>query len=210
MELAESSAEPQMRRHSVRGWRLVLVACALALCIMLGIRTFIADVYYIPSDSMEPTYMPGDRVLVSKLSDSSHIHRGDIVVFDGAGSLSPYKLGDGFWNDPVKHTGQWLGLAPTETVYIKRVIALEGDTVSCCTDQGKITLNGEPLDEPYIYPQDSPSTTKFNVVVPRGRMWVMGDHRSVSVDSRSLLGAPGGGLIRTDKIIGTVDFRLHF
>lgn len=105
MELAESSAEPQMRRHSVRGWRLVLVACALALCIMLGIRTFIADVYYIPSDSMEPTYMPGDRVLVSKLSDSSHVHRGDIVVFDGTGSLSPYKSGDGFWNDPVNTPG---------------------------------------------------------------------------------------------------------
>ena len=210
MELAESSAEPKTRRHSKRGWRLILIACTIAVCIVVGIRTFIADIYYIPSNSMEPAYSPGDRIIVSKLSDTSQIHRGDIVVFDGTGSLAPYKSRDSFWSDPFKHTGQWLGLAPTETVYIKRVIALEGDTVSCCTAEGKVTLNGEPLDEPYLYPQDSPSDTKFNVVVPPGRMWVMGDHRSVSVDSRSLLGAPGGGLIRTDKIIGTVDFRFHF
>ena len=71
-------------------------------------------------------------------------------------------------------------------------------------------LNGQELDEPYLYPQDSPSETRFDVVIPHSRVWVMGDHRSASVDSRSLLGAPGGGMIHTNKIIGRTAWRIHF
>ena len=90
------------------------------------------------------------------------------------------------------------------------VHAVAGDRLSCCSDNGKLVLNGQELDEPYLYPQDSPSETRFDVVIPHSRVWVMGDHRSASVDSRSLLGAPGGGMIHTNKIIGRTAWRIHF
>ena len=97
---------------------------------------------------------------------------------------------------------QWLGLTGSDTTYVKRVIGLPGDTVVCCDAGGKVTVNGEPLDEPYVFPGDSPSTQNFSTLVPDGRLWLMGDHRSVSADSRSLLGAPGGGLVPLDRVIG--------
>lgn len=209
MGTAEKSAGSSARRHPKQGWRLIAVSLAIAVAILLSVRTFWVDVYYIPSDSMEPTYTAGDRVLVSKVS-GSQVHRADIVVFDGTGSFAPYESGNSFWNDPIKATGQWLGLVPTETVYVKRVIALEGDKLSCCSSNGKLLLNGQELDEPYLHPQEAASEIKFEVVIPPGRMWVMGDNRSVSVDSRSLLGVPGGGMIHTNKIIGRASMRIHF
>lgn len=210
MDSAENSAVPSTRRHLKRGWRLVAVALCIAVVTLLCVRTFLVDVYYIPSESMEPTYTPGDRVLVSKLEGAGTVQRGDVVVFDGTGSFAPYESGSSFWKDPAKSIGQWLGFVPTDTVYIKRVIAVAGDRLSCCSDNGKLVLNGQELDEPYLYPQDSPSETRFDVVIPHSRVWVMGDHRSASVDSRSLLGAPGGGMIHTNKIIGRTAWRIHF
>ena len=110
------------------------------------------------------------------------MQRGDVVVFDGTGSFAPYESGSSFWKDPAKSIGQWLGFVPTDTVYIKRVIAVAGDRLSCCSDNGKLVLNGQELDEPYLYPQDSPSETRFDVVIPHSRVWVMGiivRHRSI-------------------------------
>lgn len=201
MENGVTAESSETRRQPLlRGWRLLALAAALAFVALLLVRSFLTDVFYIPSSSMSPAYEPGDRLLVSKLN--TDVQRGDVVVFDGTGSFSPYVPGSPWVGDPLGTAGQWLGLVGSDTVYIKRVIGVAGDTVECCGTDGTLTVNGEPLTEPYLYPGDAPSETQFSVQVPEGRMWVMGDHRSDSADSRSLLGAPGGGMIRVDKVIG--------
>jgi signal peptidase I len=97
-----------------------------------------------------------------------------------------------------------LRLTGDDTSYVKRVIAVAGDTLECCDADGFLLLNGEPLDEPYVYGGDVASDIEFVATVPEGRVWVMGDHRSASADSRALLGAPGGGMIAVDRILGRV------
>ncbi|MDQ4490696.1 signal peptidase I [Sinomonas sp. ASV486] len=191
------------RQSRLRGWRSVVLAVTVALIVWGVIRALVLDVFYIPSGSMEPLLAPGDRIAVVRTSsDSEPIRRGDVVVFDGRGSFAPLSSGRGWGADLVQSAAEWFGLVPNETVYVKRVIGVGGDHVRCCTAGGKIEVNGEPVDEPYVYAGDAPSTQAFDVVVPSGRLWLLGDHRSVSSDSRALLGAPGGGLVRTDKVIG--------
>ena len=201
MVTGDSAESTEIRRQPfVRGWRLVAVAIALASALLLLVRSFVFDVFYIPSRSMEPTYEPGDRIVVAKYD--RHPARGDVVVFDGSGSFAPYVSGSPWVRDPIGTAGQWLGLVGSDTVYIKRVIGIEGDTVACCDSEGYVLVNGERVDEPYLFPGDVPSDVEFSVQVPTVRMWVMGDHRSASADSRALLGAPGGGMIRTETVIG--------
>jgi len=191
------------RRPRLLGWRSALLAVLAAFVVWGLIRAFVVDVYYIPSGSMEPLLQPGDRIAVSRTAFGARpVARGDVVVFDGRGSLAPLDSGRGWIGDAVQGVGEWFGLVPNETVYVKRVVGVAGDHVSCCTPDGRLTVNGAPLDEPYLYPGDAPSAMKFDVVVPAGRLWLLGDHRSDSVDSRSLLGAPGGGLIRADRVVG--------
>ena len=202
METNPQAETSQSRRQPfLKGWRLLLLALSLALIFLQIIRAFLWDVYLIPSSSMEPTLLPGDRIIVSKLKREPV--RGQLIVFDGQGSLAPYRsLADRLAEEPLATLGQWAGLKGSETTFIKRVIALEGDTVHCCSDQGQLTLNGQLLEEPYL-PADLPAgTVEFTVTVPEGRMWVMGDNRPESRDSRALLGAPGGGMIRVEKVIG--------
>ncbi|MDN5603970.1 MAG: signal peptidase I [Kocuria sp.] len=178
-----------------------MVALAIAVLIVILVRSLVLEIFYIPSGSMDPTLRNHDRVAVWR-PGADDPRRGDVVVFDGKGSLAPYDSGANWLTETVSDLGSWLGLGTRQGVYVKRVIGVAGDHVTCCSADGRITVNGEPLNEPYIAPGDKPSETPFDVVVPDGRMWVMGDHRSDSVDSRSLIGSPGGGLIRTNKIIG--------
>ena len=193
-------AERQPRKL---GWRFVLLAVLVVVVITAVIRSCWLDVYYIPSDSMDPLLKTGDRVLVSRTSYSAApVRRGDVVVFDGRGSFAPLDSGRGPVGDAVQSVGEWLGVAGSDTIYVKRVLGVAGDHVHCCAADGRLEINGVPISEGYLYPGDVPSETKFDVVVPPGRLWLMGDHRSVSADSRSLLGAPGGGLVPTDKVIG--------
>lgn len=180
---------------------MVVVALAIAVLIVILVRSLVLEIFYIPSGSMDPTLRNHDRVAVWR-PGADDPRRGDVVVFDGKGSLAPYDSGANWLTETVSDLGSWLGLGTRQGVYVKRVIGVAGDHVTCCSADGRITVNGEPLNEPYIAPGDKPSETPFDVVVPDGRMWVMGDHRSDSVDSRSLIGSPGGGLIRTNKIIG--------
>ncbi|SEP71883.1 signal peptidase I [Arthrobacter sp. OV608] len=191
------------RQPPKTGWRFAFLAFVLAIAVGGLVRSLWLDVYYIPSESMEPLLQGGDRILVSRTDfNAEPVRRGDIVVFDGRGTFSPLNSGKGAFVDSAVAITQWLGLTGSDTTYVKRVIGLPGDTVVCCDTGGKITVNGQPLAEPYIFPGDHPSTQKFTAEVPDGRLWLLGDHRSVSADSRSLLGAPGGGMVPLDRVIG--------
>lgn len=195
----------QAKRQSRKlGWRFVFLLIAVIFVFLALVRNVWVDVYYIPSGSMEPLLLTGDRVLVSRTEFASRpIERGDVVVFDGRGSFTPLNSGAGPVADAVTGAGQWLGLVPNNNIYVKRVLGVAGDTVKCCSADGLLEINGVPVTEGYVHPGDLPSELKFEVTVPEGKLWLMGDHRSVSLDSRSLLGAPGGGLISTSKVIGS-------
>jgi signal peptidase I len=155
---------------------------------------------------MENTLEINDRVLVNKLVyDVRGIHRGDIVVFNGDGSWDPGKAPTNT-NFVVKFAqgfASMFGFGHPGDILIKRVIGLPGDKVACCDAQGRVTVNSVPLTErSYLYPGDTPSEIRFNIVVPPGRLWVMGDHRLISDDSRNHLGTPGGGTIPENAVIG--------
>jgi signal peptidase I len=185
------------------GWRFAFPAVAVALLISGLVRALWLDVYYIPSASMEPLFGTGDRILVSRTDfQSDPVRRGDVVVFDGRGTFAPLNSGNGPLQDAAAAAGHWLGITGSDTTYIKRVIGLPGDHVVCCDDRQRLTVNGQALEEPYLYGGDVASKQKFNVIVPAGRLWLLGDHRSLSADSRSLLGAPGGGMVPVDRVIG--------
>ena len=191
------------RQPRKQGWRFVLLALVLAVAISGLVRSLWIDVYYIPSESMEPLLGTGNRILVSRTAfTAGPIQRGDVVVFDGRGSFAPLSSGKGPLVDAAAAASQWFGLTGSDTTYVKRVIGVPGDHVQCCSADGRLTVNGQVLEEPYVYPGDEPSKQKFDVVVPEGRLWLMGDHRSRSADSRGLLGAPGGGMVPLDRVIG--------
>ncbi|WP_248960567.1 signal peptidase I [Sphaerisporangium perillae] len=188
-------------------WRELPVLVVVALVLALIIKSFVIQAFYIPSESMENTLLVNDRVLVNKLVyHTRDIERGDIVVFSGVDSwASEVEVPDP--SNPVAGFFRWVGTAfgvvPGEKDYIKRVIGLPGDTVKCCDSKGRVTVNGVPIDEKaYLYPDDQPSQKFFEIKVEKDRLWVMGDHRSVSLDSRSHQGDPGGGAIPKDKVVG--------
>ncbi|NDK30717.1 signal peptidase I [Nesterenkonia sp. Hz 6-5] len=182
------------------------VVIILALIISTLLRVSTVDLYAVNQESMHPTLRDGERIAVVKnYPDEGGVQRGDIVVFDGEGSFTPYQGGPSLTRT-LETMGHWIGLGPAPHVYVKRVIGAEGDLVSCCDDSGQLTVNGEPIVEGYLPEQVSPeqpaSDLTFEALVPEGRIWVMGDNRGESVDSRDLLGAPGGGMISEDRIIG--------
>ena len=195
-------------KHSAKGrrslWRELPVLVVIAVVLALVIKTFVVQPFYIPSGSMQNTLEIGDRVLVNKVVYHLRgISRGDIVVFNGEGSWDPEPVTS---SNPVsKLVGgleNLVGISHGDD-YIKRVIGLPGDHVACCNAEGKITVNGVPLSETsYLYPGNAPSATRFNITVPPGRLWVMGDHRAISYDSRGHIGDPGGGTIPENQVVG--------
>jgi signal peptidase I len=186
-------------------WRDLAVIVIAALVLTILLKTFVVQVFSIPSGSMENTLLPGDRILVNKMVYRFRsIERGDIVVFSGSGSWDPPTLApsnpfDRFWNDA---TGL-VGIAGPGTDYVKRVIGVPGDHVVCCNALGQVTVNGVALSEKsYVYPGADPSQIRFNITVPPGRLWVMGDNRADSDDSRYRTGDPGGGTIPESAVVG--------
>jgi signal peptidase I len=205
---ASGGRKPAARRGRRKRsfWREFPILVVVALLLAVVIKTYAIQAFFIPSGSMENTLEINDRVLVNKLVyDVRGIHRGDIVVFNGDGSWDPgtaprdtnfvVKFAQGF--------ASMFGFGHPGDILIKRVIGLPGDKVACCDAQGRVTVNGIPLTEQsYLYPGDTPSEIRFNTVVPPGRLWVMGDHRLISDDSRNHLGQPGGGTIPENAVIG--------
>ena len=190
------------RQRARRGPGL-LVPLALALLLALLLRTFVVQSFSIPSDSMSPLLVPGERVLVWRVG-AEDAQRGDVVVFDGTGTFVDAppdpeglaRLGAGL--------GSVLGFRPGESDFVKRVVGLPGDRITCCDPSGRLLVNGVPLAEPYVAAGDAPSELRFDVEVPAGRLWLMGDHRSDSADSRAHLGSPGGGTVALDDVVGRV------
>ncbi len=198
------TSAPAARKKKSLGRELLTIVLAAAVLTLL-VKAFVVQVYRIPSASMENTLQVGDRVLVNKVVYHFRgIDRGDIIVFSGQDSWGPDAPPPS--GDPVVRVFDdvlsGLGLNNDQTYYIKRVIGLPGDHVACCDVRGRVTVNGVPLDEGgYVYPGNPPSV-KFNEVVPRGHLWVMGDHRSDSDDSRYHPDDPGGGAIPENQVVG--------
>jgi signal peptidase I len=174
---------------------------------MMLVRGLLVESFYIPSGSMEPTLRPGDRILINKIGGASSLQRGDLVVFDGTGIFAEPSARPG--SDQRSAVGRIIGSIASrlsihlnESDYVKRVVGLPGDHVACCDARGLLTVNDVAVDEPYLYPGDKPSALIFHVTVAAGRIWVMGDHRSDSADSRAHLGDPGGGMVPLDDVIG--------
>ncbi|MYV47565.1 signal peptidase I [Streptomyces sp. SID2888] len=195
------------RRSAIKEIPLLV---GVAVLIALVLKTFLVQAFVIPSGSMENTIQIGDRVLVDKLTPwfGSHPQRGDVVVFQDPGD---WLAGEGTAkkNDPVvvkqvKQGLTWIGLLPSDDDkdLIKRVVAVGGDTVKCCDADGHVTVNGVPLNEPYIHPGDKPSEIRFTEKVPPGRLWVMGDHRGNSADSRYHRDEAYGGTVSEKSVVG--------
>src|SRR5580693_828590 len=218
--------EDEARRAKSRShrslWRELPLLVLLALVIALVIKTFVVQAFFIPSGSMENTLEIGDKILVNKLVyHFRSIQPGDIIVFDGAGSWNPVPPPSRPSSDPLVRAYDAtinpllhaivgvFGTAPGQTDYIKRVIGVPGDKVICCNAQGLITVNGVPLHEAsYLFPGEAPSDApagysgRFSITVPAGRLWVMGDNRAVSDDSRLRQNDPGHGTIPENEVIG--------
>jgi signal peptidase I len=213
-------AEASPRRRRLSFWKELPILLAAAIVLAIVIKTFLVQAFFIPSSSMERTLhgcpgCSGDRVLVDKLVyDFRDPHRGDIVVFRGAGSwaeTTEFQVSKP--SNSASRLFRWvsssLGLgASGEKDYIKRVVAVGGDTVGCCDTQGRVTVNGYPLNEPYIYEPaqingQTCTARQFGpITVPRNRLWVMGDHRSASDDSRCKIQDGEFGTVSTKDVIG--------
>ncbi|PWJ25878.1 signal peptidase I [Branchiibius hedensis] len=180
---------PAARRSGWRWLREVFIVVACSVILSLLIKTFLVQPFWIPSGSMENTLIPGDRILVSKLTPRfQQINRGDVIVFSDPGGWlqgqqdAPPRAG---LSGVVQNALEFVGLYPAgDNHLIKRVIGLPGDHVVCCNAAGQITVNGVALKETELYPGEAPSSKKFNITVPADSVWVMGDHRGDSADSR--------------------------
>lgn len=171
---------PQRRRP------LVGAVAAVVVLLLLGalvVRHELVQTFWVPSGSMRPVLEEGDVLAVDR-TERGTARRGEIVVFDGRGYFGPSSDGSRYW--------------------VKRVIGLPGERVTCCDGAGRITIDGSPLDEPYLAPGVAPSSVAFDVEVPAGSVFLLGDDREHSSDSRDHLGSPGGGMIPEDRIVGEV------
>ena len=187
----------------------VIIIAALVVSII--VKTFLVHFFYIPSGSMENTLQVGDRIAVNKFGALfTDIKRGEVVVFS-----DPDKwLGNSAESEDsgigaVVKTGLiTVGVLPdpAKQYLIKRVIGVGGDKVVCCDKTGKVQVNGVSITEPYVFAGDKPSDVQFNVDIPKGFIWVMGDHRGASADSRFHPDSANNGMVPLSKVVGRAVF----
>jgi signal peptidase I len=203
---ATDSAPDEEKKESLPVWQESLLLLAIALVLAIGIKYFFVQAFYIPSPSMEPMFIKNDRILVQKVSywGDKGPKRGDIVVFkDPGGWLDEDETRAA--SNPVTKTLEAVGLYPSGGHLVKRVIGIGGDRVKCCDSKGRVTVNGKALDETSYLPKGTlPSEEPFDVRVPEGHLWVMGDNRGDSADSRVHMGQAGGGFVADDLVVGKV------
>ncbi|CAB4678450.1 unannotated protein [freshwater metagenome] len=181
----------------------------VALAVSLVIKTFLVQFFYIPSGSMENTLQINDRVAVNKVPFiGKAIGRGDVVVFRDPDNWlpEPYAIDENRYLAKAKEAFVAVGVLPnpTKQYLVKRVIGIAGDKVECCSKNKKLMINGVEIKEPYIFSGNSASDTNFNVTVPAGKIWVMGDHRAASADSRFHQEDINKGMVPTSKVTGKV------
>lgn len=189
--------------------RRLLLEVGVGVLLLVLLRVLVIQSFHVPSGSMEPTIRPGDRVVVTKIGAGT-VQRGDIIVFDGttifAGGASDSSVAGGRLGRALAAGASTFSIDLGEQDYLKRVAGVGGDTVSCTPDGG-LVVDGDPVAEPYLAPDEVPCEHPFEVVVPPERLFVLGDNRSESADSRSHLGDPGGGMVPLDDVIGHVVWR---
>ena len=181
----------------------------VALAVSLVIKTFLVQFFYIPSGSMENTLQINDRVAVNKVPFvGKAIGRGDVVVFRDPDNWlpEPFAIDENKYLAKTKEALVAVGVLPnpTKQYLVKRVIGIAGDKVECCSKNKKLMINGVEIKEPYIFAGNSASDTNFNVTVPDGKIWVMGDHRAASADSRFHQEDVNKGMVPTSKVTGKV------
>jgi len=185
------------------------ILVVVALVVSLFIKTFVVQFFYIPSGSMENTLQIKDRVAVNKIPFiSKNISRGDVVVFRDPDDWLP-EIIDYDTNKYVSKAKSALVAVgvlpnPAKQYLVKRVVGVEGDHIVCCTKAGNLTINDVEVTEPYIYAGNKPSEMKFDVTVPKGKLWVMGDHRGASADSRYHQEDINKGFVPISRVTGRV------
>ena len=191
--------------------REIPIIIGSALIVSIIVKTFFLHFFFIPTGSMENTLQVGDRIAVNKFGALfSEIKRGEIVVFADPDNWLGQAPDD--QNSGLIGRGKDLLITigvvpdPAKQYLIKRVIGVGGDTVICCDDQDKLQVNGKSVDEPYVYENDKASESNFNVTVPEGFIWVMGDHRGASSDSRFHTNDVNNGMVPLSKVVGRATF----
>ena len=185
------------------------VLVVVALLVSLFIKTFVVQFFYIPSGSMENTLQIKDRVAVNKIPFISRtINRGDVVVFRDPNNWLPEIVDYGTNKYVAKAKSALVAVGvlpnPAKQYLVKRVIGVAGDHIVCCTKNDKLSINGVEVTEPYIYAGNKPSEMTFDVTVPAGKIWVMGDHRGASADSRYHQEDINKGFVPLSKVTGRV------
>ena len=185
------------------------VLVVVALVVSLLIKTFLVQFFFIPSGSMENTLQISDRVAVNKLPFiSKNISRGDVVVFRDPNNWLPEAVDYSSNKYVAKAKSALVAVGvlpnPAKQYLVKRVIGVPGDHIVCCTKDEKLSINGAEVTEPYIFAGNKPSDMKFDVTVPAGKVWVMGDHRGASADSRYHQEDINKGFVPLSKVTGRV------
>jgi signal peptidase I len=185
------------------------VLIVVALVVSLFIKTFLVQFFFIPSGSMENTLQIDDRVAVNRLPFiSNNIKRGDVVVFRDPDNWLPAADAENATFVIAKAKAALVAVGvlpnPAKQYLVKRVVGVAGDHVICCTTTGKITVNGIEMNEPYIFDGNVPSDMNFDVTVPKGKLWVMGDHRGASADSRYHQEDINKGFVPLNRVTGRV------